>query len=68
MKPNHQNFFASPAQGSTLNASQFGAIFAQHACRGYAPKNEHAYDAQTPQRPQRSLRHLLASFRPGTRR
>lgn len=60
MYPDQHNFFASPAQGSTLNAGQFGSAFAQHPCRGCASKQQ-AYDAQTPARPQRNIIHLLAA-------
>ena len=60
MKPDQHNYFASPAQGSTLNAGQFGSTFAQHPCQGCAPKRQ-AYDAETPARPQRNLKqHIFA--------
>ncbi len=60
MKPDQHNYFASPAQGSTLNAGQFGNTFAQHPCQGCAQKQQ-AYDAETPARPQRNLKqHIIA--------
>ena len=59
MYPDPHNYLATPAQGSTLNAGQFGSAFAQHPCKGCATKQQ-AFDAQTPARPQRSLKHLLA--------
>lgn len=55
------NFLASPAQGSTLNAGQFGSAFAQHPCKGCASKLQ-AHDAETPARPQRSFKHLLTAI------
>lgn len=61
MYPVQHNYFASPAQGSTLNAGQFGSAFAQHPCKGCASKLQ-AYDAETPARPQRSIKHLLAAI------
>lgn len=61
MYPDPHNYFASPAQGSTLNAGQFGSAFAQHPCRGCASQH-HAYDAQTPAHPQRSLRQRFAAL------
>ncbi len=61
MHPDQHNHLASPAQGSTLNAGQFGSAFAQHPCKGCASKQQ-AYDAQTPARPQRSFKHLLATI------
>ena len=61
MEPNQHNFFASPAQGSTLNLGQFGSQFAQHPCNGCAPKGQ-AYDALTPARPQRAHKHLFAAL------
>ena len=61
MKPDPHNHFASPAQGSTLNAGQFGSTFAQYPCRGCAPKLQ-AYDAQAPARPQKPLKHLFAAL------
>lgn len=61
MHPDHHNFLASPAQGSTLNAGQFGSAFAQHPCQGCATKLQ-AYDAETPARPQRSFKHLLTAI------
>ena len=67
MRPDQHNFLASPAQGSTLNAGQFGSLFAQHPCRGCEGKQQ-AYDAQTPARPRRSIKHLLtATFLRGGR-
>ena len=60
MNSTQQNYFASPAQGSTLNAGQFGSTFAQHPCQGCAPKQQ-VYDALTPARPQRNLKqHIIA--------
>ena len=60
MEPDQHNYFASPAQGSTLNAGQFSSTFAQHSCQGCAPKRQ-AYDAETPARPQRNLKqHIFA--------
>ena len=61
MYPDQHNFFASPAQGSTLNLGQFGSQFAQHPCRGCEPKGQ-GYDAQTPARPQRAHKHLLLAL------
>ena len=61
MYPDQHNYFASPAQGSTLNAGQFGNQFAQHPCRNCEPKAP-AYDAQAPARPQRTNKHLLAAL------
>lgn len=61
MYPDQHNYFASPAQGSTLNAGQFGNSFAQHPCHGCEAKHQ-AYDAQVPARPQRSLKQLLAAI------
>lgn len=62
MKPDQHNYFASPAQGSTLNAGQFGSTFAQHPCQDCASKQQ-AYDAETPARPQRNLKqHIIALF------
>ena len=62
MKPDQHNYFASPAQGSTLNAGQFGNTFAQHPCQGCAQKQQ-AYDAETPARPQRNLKkRIIALF------
>ena len=61
MNPDPHNYFASPAQGSTLNAGQFGSTFAQYPCRGCAPKLQ-AYDAQAPARPQKPLKHLFAAL------
>jgi hypothetical protein len=67
MYPVQHNFFASPAQGSTLNAGQFGSTFAQHPCRGCENKLQ-AYDAEKPARPQRSIKQLLtAAFSRATR-
>jgi hypothetical protein len=60
MYPNQHNYFASPAQGSTLNAGQFGSAFVLPPCRGCASKQQ-AHDAQTPGRPQRNILHLLAA-------
>jgi len=60
MYPVQHNYLASPAQGSTLNAGQFGSTFAQHPCRGCDNKLQ-AYDAQTPARPRRSIKHLLTA-------
>ncbi len=60
MYPDPQNFFASPANASTLNAGQFGSTFAQYPCRRCASK-EQAYDAQSSDRPQRNLIQLIAS-------
>ena len=62
MYPDQHNYLASPAQGSTLNAGQFGSTFAQHTCQGCAPKQQ-AYDAETPARPQRTFKqHIIALF------
>ena len=61
MYPDQHNFFASPAQGSTLNAGQFGNLFAQHPCHGCDAKRQ-AYDAAVPAHPQRKLRHLLTAL------
>ena len=61
MYPDQHNYFATPVQGSTLNAGQFGSQFASHPCKGCAAKTQ-AYDAQTPQRPQRAHKHLLAAL------
>lgn len=61
MYPDQHNFLASPAQGSTLNAGQFGSAFAQHPCKGCAKKLQ-AYDAETPARPQRSFKHLFTAI------
>ena len=61
MYPDQHNYLASPAQGSTLNAGQFGSAFAQHPCRG-CDNRQQAYDAKTPARPQRSFKHLLATM------
>jgi hypothetical protein len=62
MNPDPHNYIASPAQGSTLNAGQFGSTFAQHPCQGCAPKQQ-AYDAETPARPQRTFKqHIIALF------
>lgn len=61
MYPDPHSFTASSAQGSMLNAGQFGSAFVQHPCRGCASQR-HAYDAQTPARPQRTLRQLFAAL------
>ena len=61
MYPDQHNFFASPAQGSTLNAGQFGSAFAQHPCRGCDAKRQ-AYDAETPAHPMRKRGQLLAAI------
>ena len=61
MYPDPHNYLASPAQGSTLNAGQFGSTFAQHPCKGCAPKR-HAYDAQAPARPQRTFKQLFTAL------
>ena len=62
MNSEQHNYFASSAHGSTLNAGQFGSTFAQHPCRGCAPKQQ-AYDAETPARPQRTIKqHVIALF------
>jgi len=61
MHPDQHNFIASPAQGSTLNAGQFGSTFAQHPCQGCDAKQQ-AYDALTPARPQRNLRRAIAAL------
>ena len=60
MFPDQQNHLASPAQGSTLNAGQFGSQFAQIPCNGCTQKGQ-AYDAQVPARPQRSIKQLFTS-------
>ena len=52
MHPDHHNFLANPAQGSFVNAGQFGSIFASHPCRG-CEERLHAYDAEVPARPLR---------------
>lgn len=59
--PDQHNFLASPAQGPTQNAGQFGSAFAQHLCKGCAKKLQ-AYDAETPARPQLSNTHLLTAI------
>ena len=61
MYPDQHNYFASPAQGSTLNLGQFGSQFAQQPCSICAPKGQ-AYDAQAPARPQRVHKHLLSAL------
>ena len=61
MRPDQHNFLASPAQGSTLNAGQFGNLFAQHPCHGCDAKRQ-AYDAQTPAHPLRKRKHLLTAI------
>ncbi|MEN6635033.1 MAG: hypothetical protein ABFC56_04235 [Clostridiaceae bacterium] len=61
MYPDQHNYLASPIQGSTLNAGQFGNLFAQHPCRGCDAKRQ-AYDAAVPAHPQRKLRHLLTAL------
>lgn len=61
MYPDQHNYIASPAQGSTLNAGQFGSIFAQHPCTGCA-KVQQAYDAQTPARPLRNRKHAFLTL------
>jgi hypothetical protein len=61
MYPDQHNYLASPAQGSTLNAGQFGNQFAQIPCNGCAQKGQ-AYDAQAPARPQRSMKHLFTAL------
>ena len=61
MYPDQHNYIASPAQGSTLNAGQFGSTFAQHPCRGCDAKQQ-AYDAETPAHPMRKRKHLLAAI------
>ena len=61
MHPEQQNHLASPVQGSTLNAGQFGSLFAQHPCRGCNAKMQ-AYDAETPAHPLRKRGHLLAAI------
>ncbi|MCE5189172.1 MAG: hypothetical protein LLF75_08330 [Eubacteriales bacterium] len=61
MKPDPHNFIASPAQGSALNAGQFGSIFAPHPCSGCA-KQHQAYDALVPSRPQRNIRQAIAQL------
>lgn len=48
-------------QGSTLNAGQFGSLFAQHPCRECNAKVQ-AYDAVTPAHPMRKRGHLLAAI------
>jgi len=58
MYPDQQNHLASPVQGSTLNAGQFGSLFAQHPCRGCDAKRQ-AYDAETPAHPMRKRGHPL---------
>ena len=61
MYPDQHNYIASPAQGSTLNAGQFGNLFAQHPCHGCDAKRQ-AYDAQTPAHPHRKHKHLFAAI------
>ena len=61
MHPDQHNYLASPAQGSTLNAGQFGSAFAQHPCRGCDAKRQ-AYDAETPAHPMRKRGQLLAAI------
>jgi len=61
MHPDQHNYLASPAQGSTLNAGQFGSTFAQHPCRRCDAKRQ-AYDAETPAHPLRKRGHLLAAI------
>lgn len=61
MYPDQQNHLASPAQGSTLNAGQFGSLFAQHPCHECNAKVQ-AYDAVTPAHPMRKRGHLLAAI------
>ena len=61
MHPEQQNHLASPVQGSTLNAGQFGSLFAQHPCRGCDAKVQ-AYDVETPAHPLRKRGHLLAAI------
>ena len=61
MHPDQHNYFAAPAQGSTLNAGQFGNLFAQHPCHGCDAKRQ-AYDAQTPAHPLRKRKHLLTAI------
>ena len=62
MCPDQHNFLASPAQGSTLNAGQFGSTFAQHPCSGCDAKRQ-AYDAEMPAHPMKKRGHLLAAIR-----
>ena len=61
MYPDQHNFLASPAQGSTQNAGQFGSTFAQHPCSGCDAKRQ-AYAAETPAPPMRKRGHLLAAI------
>ena len=61
MYPDQHNFLASPVQGSTLNAGQFGNLFAQHPCHECNAKRQ-AYDAAVPAHPQRKLKHLLTKL------
>ncbi|MDD4311525.1 MAG: hypothetical protein PHW41_03495 [Eubacteriales bacterium] len=61
MHPDQHNYFASPAQGSTLNAGQFGNLFAQHPCNACDAKHQ-AYDAETPAHPLRKRKHLLSAI------
>ncbi len=61
MKPEHHNFIVNPAQGSTINAGQFGSIFAPHPCRGCDTKLQ-AYDAETPARPPHYIAKAVAAL------
>ncbi len=61
MQPDHHNYLAAPAQGSAINAGQFGSIFAPHPCGGCA-RQPQAYDAQEPARPQRTLRQAVSAL------
>jgi hypothetical protein len=60
MYPDHHNYFTNPAQGSVINAGQFGSSLAPHPCKGCAEKF-HAYDAQQPARPLHKRSRLLAA-------
>lgn len=60
MHPDPHNFFANPANGSILNAGQFGGSLTPHPCRG-CERQLQAYDAEVPARPQRKkIQSLLA--------
>jgi len=61
MHPDSHNFFASPSKGTTINAGQFGSLFAPHPCQGCADRRQ-AYDAETPARPQQSFKQAIAAL------
>lgn len=62
MHLDHYNYLSNPAQGSTLNAGQFGSANLAPQARACKTRGCTAYDAAAPAHPKKRLRRALANL------